>query len=311
MSKAAKDYKQLAQMLGFSFDKKTQILYGSKDGFSLIISAAGYNDPYRLYVVAGARPSMEGLTQNDVWQFVNENPVTSLDQKHNQVLMGLGREKKRDQLYQNLQRSINSLIGLLRQKGFEPCCASCGQNVETSVYSITGSHLTDAYAAFCPACINRAQINMAYEKNRKRENVALGIVGALVGSLIGAFLIVLLAQLGWVSVLLGFAMAVCTFKGYSLLGGKMTKKGMVICTLIVLFMTYVSNNMYWAILAAVQYDINIFAAFGIVPDLLKEGLIEASTYNHNLFYISVCTVAGVAVEFWSVLKEGKIRKIGP
>ena len=55
-----------------------------------------------------------------------------------------------------------------------------------------------------------------------------GVVGALIGSLLGAASIILLSQLGYVAAISGVIMAVCALKGYELLGGKLTKKGVII-----------------------------------------------------------------------------------
>lgn len=311
MSKVKKDYQFLAALLGLSLDKKSKTIYGQKNGFPVIARDSSFKKTNRLVMIVSAKPTADGITLNDIRQFTSENPFASLELKPNQILMKYESMQDQEQMYKTLRQSVNALISLLQSKRFEPCCASCGQNVETSVYSITDSHLTDAYASICPACINRIKVDIAYEKQQKHENILGGIAGALLGSAIGAVLILLLAQLGRVSVILGFIMAVCTFKGYALLGRKMTKKGIVICTFMVLFMTYVSNNMYWAILVAVQLDINVFAAFRIVPYLLKEGVIDASVFRNNLFMLYACTIAGMVVEVWSAIKEGKVTKIGP
>lgn len=310
MSKVVRNYQQLTALLGFSFDKRNKILYGQKDGFSIIINAPNYKEPYRFDVNVSARPSANGLSSQDIWQFKTENSGIDLAQNNNQMLMALGNEENQQQLYQKLQKSINALISFLRLKGYEPCCASCGQNVETSVYSV-GASYGKGYISMCPACISRAKTNIAYENFLKHENILGGIVGALLGSVIGAVLILLLAQLGRVSVLLGWVMSICTFKGYTLLGRKMTKKGMVLCTLIVLAMTYIINRMDWAILASVQLGVSIFTAFQAVPFLLREGAIESSTFTFNLLMLSVCTIAGATVEIYAALNEGKITKISP
>lgn len=315
MSKVVRNYKKLAVLMGFSFDKKSKILYGQKDGFSIIIDAPNYKEPYRFVVHVSARATSDEMTKQDIWQFMRqfttENPITTLEREHNLVLMAMGKETNQQQLYQKLQKSINALISFLRLKGFEPCCASCGQNVETSVYSV-GALYGKGYISMCPACVSKMKTDIAYENFLKHENILGGIAGALLGSVIGAVLILLLAQLRLISVILGFAMAICTFRGYTLLGKKMTKKGIVICTLMVLFMTYACNRMDWAIfLVAVQPDIDIFTAFRIVPYLLKEGLIDTSTFWGNLFKLYVCTIGGVIVEIYAALNNGKITKIGP
>lgn len=314
MSKVVRNYKKLAVLMGFSFDKKSKILYGQKDGFSIIIDAPNYKEPYRFVVHVSARATSDEMTQQDIWQFMRqfttENPITTLEREHNLVLMAMGKETNQQQLYQKLQKSINALISFLRMKGYEPCCASCGQNVETSVYSV-GASYGKGYISMCPACVSKMKTDIAYENFLKHENILGGIAGALLGSVIGAVLILLLAQLGRVSVLLGWVMSIFTFKGYTLLGRKMTKKGMVLCTLIVLGMTYIINRMDWAILASTQLGVSIFTAFQAVPFLLREGAIEFSTFTFNFLMLLICTIGGAIVEIYAALNNGKITKITP
>ena len=77
-----------------------------------------------------------------------------------------------------------------------------------------------------------------YTKSEKGENVVTGIVGAFLGSIIGLIVIVLVGQLGYVAVLSGIVMGVCTVKGYAILGGKLSKKGAVISLIILVGMTF-------------------------------------------------------------------------
>ena len=55
-----------------------------------------------------------------------------------------------------------------------------------------------------------------------------GIVGALIGSLIGAVVIVIVGQLGYVAAVSGLVMAICTLKGYEMLGKKLGTPGIII-----------------------------------------------------------------------------------
>ena len=58
------------------------------------------------------------------------------------------------------------------------------------------------------------------------------------GSIIGLIVIVLVGQLGYVAVLSGIVMGVCTVKGYAILGGRLSKKGAVISLIIMVGMTF-------------------------------------------------------------------------
>ena len=94
----------------------------------------------------------------------------------------------------------------------------------------------------------RGNLAMLEQQNaQKTENLAGGIAGALIGSLLGVVCIVLLSQLGYVAAISGVLMAVGVLKGYEKLGGKLTKKGIVISMIIMVFMTYAGDRMDWAI----------------------------------------------------------------
>ena len=90
-------------------------------------------------------------------------------------------------------------------------------------------------------------MNPEWEQEKPRDNVVAGTVGAFLGSLIGVACIVLISKLGYVSVASGVVMAVCSLKGYALLGGKLTKRGAVISSLLMIVMTYIANKLCFAL----------------------------------------------------------------
>lgn len=91
-------------------------------------------------------------------------------------------------------------------KGFQPCCSMCGQEAETSGYraGLSYMHLCES----CGSQMRGSLLNAAQNKAAKKENIVGGIVGAIPGSLVGVL------------------------KGYELLGGKLTRKGVVISVIV-------------------------------------------------------------------------------
>lgn len=65
-----------------------------------------------------------------------------------------------------------------------------------------------------------------------KEKVAGGILGAFLGTLIGAICIVLVNQFGYIASISGVVMGVCALKGYQILGKKMSLKGIIICVIL-------------------------------------------------------------------------------
>ena len=89
-------------------------------------------------------------------------------------------------------------------------------------------------------------MSLEWEQENPRDNVITGTVGAFLGSLIGVACIVIFSKLGYVSAASGVVMAVCSIKGYALLGGKLTKRGAVISGLFILVMTYIATKLCFA-----------------------------------------------------------------
>lgn len=313
MSKATQNYEQLGMATGLRLDRDRNMLYGLRDGFELLVYAADERYPYLLTVSLSARSPMGILGKEDYKQFVkNEKPVISLVQEGNLIKMVLKNMAKQEQLRDNVNQGINALLAFLRSKGFAPCCQLCGQQMETAGYETNGG-----YMHLCPDCAGRmrqdAMMSMQQKKG-KNENLVGGLVGALLGSLIGVICIVIFGQMGRVAVVSGIVMAVCTLKGYEMLGGKLTKKGIVIGIIMMFVMTYVGDRIGWAIIIVRELGGDIFSAFQMVPAFLQWGRIESTNYWGNLVLLYVFTIGGAIPTCSSIVKdrkkEGEFAQIG-
>jgi len=70
------------------------------------------------------------------------------------------------------------------------------------------------------------------ENTNVKENVAAGIVGAFLFSLVGGVLWYVLYQVGFMAGLSGFVGVVCAMKGYAIFAKKESKKGVIISIII-------------------------------------------------------------------------------
>ena len=143
-------------------------------------------------------------------------------------------------------------------------------------------------------------------KPEKPENMLTGIVGALLGAVIGAGVIILLGQLGFVSALSGFILAVCTLKGYELLGGKLSVKGIIISLVLLLVTPYLADRLDWAIVIMQEFSaegVTFGEAFAAVPALIEEGAIVQSEYIKNLLMLYAFTILGAFSTFKGLLPK--------
>ncbi|MDO5401583.1 MAG: hypothetical protein Q4F17_11535 [Eubacteriales bacterium] len=153
---------------------------------------------------------------------------------------------------------------------------------------------------FCGATIDRSQI----AAGGKGENVLAGVVGAFLGSLLGAASIVIFDQLGFVAALSGLILAVCTLKGYELLGGTLTKKGIFISLVLMLVIPYFANQISSAI-SFMSYvgdsgdSISFSLAYQAVPMLLEPTGFDYGMYNYTFdsgsYTTSLLMIYGFAI----------------
>ncbi len=194
-------------------------------------------------------------------------------------------KKAIDELRQAIGEALNYL--LLNQ--FTDCCQGCGR--EDSVASI---YLGGSASHFCPDCYSAAvrQTRQNRENERiKTESPVAGAVGALLGSLVGGLAIIAFSQLNLISALSGVIMAICTLKGYELLGGKNSTRGIVISCLMMALMVYLSDRADWAIVVVKELKLDFFEAFRAVPALIRETDLT-STYYGNLAMVYLFTGLG-------------------
>ena len=150
-------------------------------------------------------------------------------------------------------------------------CSNCGSELQPG----------ERICTFCGQSVEE-------KPAKKPENVVTGAVGALVGALIGGASIILISQLGYIASISGLILAVCTLKGYELLGSQLSKKGIIISLILVLITPYLADRIDWAIVIMNSYaeeGVTFAQAFAAVQLFLEEGAIEMADYVKNLLMI--------------------------
>ena len=204
---------------------------------------------------------------------------------------------------ENLATAMDEAARILAERGYQDCCEACGKPVETRAYMIgsTPTRLCDA----CYAAVGEDLARKRLTKESKHENVIGGLVGALVGSIVGALAIVLFSRLNLVSAISGIVMAVCTLKGYELLGGKLSVKGIILSALVMLLMVYVGDRADWAIVIMNELNTDFFTGFRALPELIEIGAVESGKYWANLAMVYVFAAVGAIPTILSNLKGKK------
>lgn len=143
------------------------------------------------------------------------------------------------------------------------------------------------------------------EERTRKENIVAGVVGAFLGSLIGVVCTVVIGQLGYVAAISGLIMAVCALKGYELLGGTLSKKGVAVSAVLILAMTWFAHRLSWAVALAIalEQELTILESFRAIPYMLESGILESRPYWGDLVMLYLFTLLGAVPTIINGLKN--------
>lgn len=311
--KVRENYELLAQAAGLKLDEESGVIYGNRGGYSMVLYAQNSSYPYQFSVNVSAKNDQNVLTKKECKQFAKENKtVASLILKGNLFTMFIKGKGNQSKLRENVMEALNAFTAFLQTNRYQNCCQACGKTEDTDVCGIGSSHML-----LCEECFVAMGQNAALKEQQKavrKENVIGGIVGALLGTLLGVGCIILLSQAGYVAALSGIVMAVCTLKGYELLGGRISRKGVIICVLLMLVMTYVGDRLDWAIMIMRELETDLATSYQIVPILLQESVIDGASYWGNLFLVNLFLLLGAVPTVRNIIKnqeqEGRVCRLG-
>ena len=146
---------------------------------------------------------------------------------------------------------------------------------------------------------------------KTKERVFLGILGALLGSILGSVSIVLENQVSnTFSLIGGVVMAACTLQGYAQLAGRLSKKGVAISLVLMAVMCALANQVNCTIeimetVEAVQ-GMDFLEAFGRFEELPEVQEIR-SWYGSQLLLLYLFTFAGSLLILVSRLWKPKME----
>ncbi len=143
--------------------------------------------------------------------------------------------------------------------------------------------------------MNEQTVDLTSGVQSVRENILLGIIGAVLGVLLGAALWVFLGRIGFIAGIAGYAIVFCGMKGYELLGGHLSKGGIILCIILsflaILAAEFVSLGITVHSELGEMYSLSMADSFRMVPELLKESELIGAVAKDLLF--------GYALSIWA------------
>ena len=215
----------------------------------------------------------------------------------------------------HLNEAIFPIIDFLMSNQYVSGCMQCGtQEAQIDCYDING---TNHY--LCADCVSKVEDTLFDRKQEilsQKSKLIPGFVGALLGSLIGCIVYVLIWQLGYVAAVAGLVTAVCAFKGYEMLGGVVDRKGVIVCVLVIIFAVFFSNRLAFAYTiysVNKEYGLGFFDCFRNIKEIIE--LLEATgEYYGNLVIAYLMTILGsyrsVINAFKASTGSYKVKKVG-
>ncbi len=116
-------------------------------------------------------------------------------------------------------------------------------------------------------------------------SLAKGILGAVLGSIPGIILWIIVAYFGYTAAIVGFVIAFGIIFGYSKLGGPLTDGGVAVCIIVMIIALYAGVHLSWA---AMLYDIHpsiTKCIFGLYGYLDKYNLYENYFKSMGMGYL--------------------------
>lgn len=294
-----KIYDEVGQATGLRINEQTDTLMGEAGGFHLKVDMT--NNNYMVY--ASVRKNGQLPDKELLKSICKANKgMMSLGVQGNYVIATVrGMTTKKVIAY--LINAIKALTEAFNMYGFEDVCESCGKpHTNIGSYCVSGS-----VSFLCDECYTQVTQSLQQsevEMSNTKESVVAGVVGAFLGSVIGVITIIILGQLGYVAVISGLVMGVCTVKGYEMLGKKMSTKGIIICSIVMIIMTYFGEKLDWMITMMTEADFSLSEASFYFWDIL-EYADATSSFIGDLALVYLFTAGGAVPTILNVIKARK------
>lgn len=260
---------QARNATGMKLTGQNSMLCGFYRGYGIVTNLNSKNRCYDVLVWA-SRPGEDVSAQVNRWlqEYLPQHPFCTAGGYGNQmVAVRIAIDKKRDITAQSLLTFYNDVTGWLAANGMVSACESCGAG-DPSLYSLGGK-----LHAICPWCLEQMRQSAKADQKAAPGNLPAGIVGAILFSLAGVALWVLVNRLGYIAAICGLVLMVCAFKGYEKFSKKLDMPGIIACIVVAVFMGLVSQFICITLDAYEifsEYGLTLLECAEMVPYLLAE-----------------------------------------
>lgn len=293
MANVKKVLDDISQILMLKYDKQKLAAWGMHRGYTLL--AEGITENNQQCISISLCASFSGAPVQQVLMHGIRVPekvnCTAAGYRMNLRYVVSGKHDKNvDKAVDAVRALVDFVIG---NEGVN--CDEKGMQGDVEIWTMQGKRvfLCAESAADLNYSLSKASAAFANIK----ENHVLGIVGALLGSLVGTAVVLLVARLGYISAISSALMGFAIVFGYKKLGKKLSVFGAIFCAVLAIVMTYVAFRVdcAWDLFNAFK-DVGGFDM--TFMDCVKETkewyeLLDAmDDYRHNLIMMMLAGAAG-------------------
>lgn len=293
-----------AQQNGLSFDKDTLSIFGSYNGHNICLSKSAEGNMFNIMVNVkeGSRPPLTPLqTAFEQMKVDSAKRLVSYTAQKSKLTFKTSASFAYSGLTKNVDLCIQQITNYLNENGYVDCCYECNGETGLEINMIN----SDTFA-LCGGCYEGVLASLEANKQnikQKKGNMLTGIIGALLGSLIGVVVFVLIGQLGYIAAISGIVMAICTLKGYELMGGKISAPGVIVSCAIMAVMVWFSCSLDFSISIAAELDAGVFEVFRVLPELFGEISELFASFIGNLAIAYLLTAVGAVPTIIGMFKQ--------
>jgi len=218
-----------------------------------------------------------------------------------------------------LKEIINPILivisNYLEKEKVKEVCLHCKE--EKKVFLVDND---EEISFCCEDCYETSKKASTYKKekyNKSKENIFLGIIGSLIGTIPGILLWLLFSYLNIEPGIAGIAITMGSAVGYKKGAKNIKTTGIIISTIIGLFMVFVAHELRSTIyiynLYKNEYYITLFDAYKAIPYYLNTIKDFHKLFTSNLITGYILSIIGVFTSY-SLQRQNnntyEIRKIG-
>lgn len=178
----------------------------------------------------------------------------------------------------NIRAVLDDVVNFLKQvnENSDSAGAIYSNVPNTSNYPFNSENSVNVQSSdAAPYYINGVQAEVG-DFSKKHENYFLGILGALIGTLLGIGIRVLLTKIGFHYSVDSIVIASGAFFGYFLVSGKISKFGSIVSTFMLIVGIAVGSYLSFAVQIMDVFDCSFLESLQSAPNILSDAKIKSS-----------------------------------